>query len=783
MQIRKLNIRHKIFLEFGVIIFLTFLLVGYAYFNFVQISKSIEHNLQGYKIIREADAMMSSLLEIETGARGYALTGKEEFLQSYRMGIEGYHLHENLLKKASENNSDQKQRMSEFETLFQEWVDWQGESIKNRNKVEQGLLSIEDYVAWVESAGSKYRIDVLKKLMEDIIKDEERQQLERYQLLEYSRDSMQRALLIGGGMVVFLTLLITYFGSQAITNPILELVKAARGITERKYQNPLLPEYDQEINVLINAFNSMQSAIEEREKELRHMNEELKIRMAETEEANRLKSQFLANMSHELRTPLNSIIGFTTRVIRKSSDILPPAQLENLNIVKTEGNHLLELINTLLDYSKIEAGKMELHPETFVLKEVIDETGNIIHSLIEGKPLEYRTDLDDPELSITSDQVKLKQILLNLLSNAAKYSDQGHIDLKVRTDSGSCVIQVQDEGIGIAPENLENIFDEFRQVDGTYTRKVGGTGLGLSITRKLVEMLGGRIEVSSRIGEGSCFTVTLPLDCTVKKAAICEDALNKREKQYSGPCRISAGKIVCVDDDLNVQKLYRQYLTDLDYELVSLNGTENVLEEIIQIMPDLVLLDIMLPRRDGWDILAELKKHPETRRIPVVMASVLSEKNLAYRMKADDYLIKPVTQEELISVIRKVADHAVPKILVADDDENFLRLMGQFLAEESLEFHLASSGRDALKMMGKQCPDILILDIMMPELDGFAVLDEMQSIAGWENISVIIVTSKDLTDKERDRLEERAGYIVGKSGSSMEKVLEIIMQKIEEKSK
>lgn len=248
---------------------------------------------------------------------------------------------------------------------------------------------------------------------------------------------------------------------------------------------------------------------------LNKRNEDLKLQKAEAEEANKMKSQFLANMSHELRTPLNSIIGFTTRVIKKAGDNLPEVQRENLIIVNEEAHRLLDLINNILDYSKMEAGKMEIYPEPFDLAKVVDEVYNVTKTLIDGQPIRFVQELYSDTIPVVSDRSKIKHILINLVSNAIKFSEKGTVRLSVKKENGFYIISVSDEGIGIAPENLGSIFDEFRQVDGSYTRKVGGTGLGLSITKKYIDMLGGRIEVESTFGIGSCFTVYLPDEKTL----------------------------------------------------------------------------------------------------------------------------------------------------------------------------------------------------------------------------------------------------------------------------
>ncbi len=538
-------------------------------------------------------------------------------------------------------------------------------------------------------------------------------------------------------------------------NRVIEIVCVTRDISKRKFEEEKL----QKIN-----------------EELKEQKINAELQRAAAIEATQLKSQFLANMSHELRTPLNSIIGFTTRVIKKCGDSLPPIQKDNLIIVKEEAHHLLDLINSLLDYSKIEAGKMEIHTEAFNLFKVIEEVYAMTKTLSEGKKVRYKQELFTTDLiPMTSDRIKVKQILINLLSNALKYSDKGTVLLSVNKEEDFYCISVEDEGIGISAENTENIFDEFRQVDGSYTRKVGGTGLGLSITKKFVEMLGGKIQVTSTLGVGSCFTVYLPIEFIDKK--------DKNEISESKAIAKYRKKVVCIDDDFNVQKLYKQYLNEHEFEAIALDGHEDVVNKIMEMTPDVILLDIMLPYKDGWEILTELKNNNKTRKIPVIMASVLSEKNLAYRMKADDYLIKPITQEELFeTIIRVISKKSGIDVLVADDDENFLNLMGQFLEEESISYRFARDGEETLQQMLVKKPDILILDIMMPKKDGFTVIEDIRKTEVLKDTPIIVVTSKDLSNQEKAELYSRTSMVIQKSGTLIENVMQVLLKKIKEKT-
>ena len=576
-------------------------------------------------------------------------------------------------------------------------------------------------------------------------------------------------------LVLLAAIVMSYILSRRIIQPLKLLINATQRITQQNYQEQIQIKTDSELDVLVNNFNKMQAAINIREAELQRKNEALKEKMAEVNEANRLKSQFLANMSHELRTPLNSIIGFTTRVIKKSGDMLPAVQLENLTIVKEEAENLLELINNLLDYSKIEAGKMDVHLEEFDLVKVMAEIRIMAENLLEDKPVKYEEEfyLSSP-ISIYSDRIKVKQILINLLSNAFKYSEKGTVRISVNKKGAYYQIKVEDQGIGIPPEHLEKVFDEFHQVDGSYTRKVGGTGLGLSITKRFVELLQGRIEVTSVYKLGSCFTIYLPI----------------RFQEEGQPCQAgqifcqssaAKKKVVCIDDDFNVQRLYKQYLEEHDFKVVSFDGREEILPKILEIRPVVILLDIMLPYRDGWEVLAELKDSPLTRKIPVIMISLLSEKNLAYRMRADEYLIKPVTQEELIETInRTVGVRGGLDVLITDDDENYLNLIGQFLSEEAISYRIAKDGEEALAAISKKKPDLLLLDIMLPKKDGFAVMEEIKQEEEWKDLAVIILTAKNLSNKEKVYLRERASCVLEKEGNHIEQVMEYILRKIKE---
>lgn len=593
-----------------------------------------------------------------------------------------------------------------------------------------------------------------------------------------------RVIIILTGLVGLLGLIMSYLVSRKTTQHLNQLVEAAANITHHAYQKPLTLNTDSELDILIDKFNEMQIAIQAREKVLQERNFELKTERSQALEATKMKSQFLANMSHELRTPLNSIIGFTGRVIKKSRDLLPPVQLENLEIVAGEAQHLLELINDLLDFSKIEAGRMEANIEPFNLVEVIREVERIVEPFQKEKAVGYVKRLSNAEVMfISSDRMKVKQILINLLSNAFKYSEKGIVTLTAEIEAARVRIAVADQGVGIPPESLSIIFDEFRQIDGSYTRKVGGTGLGLSITKNFVALLQGEIEVQSIPGKGSTFTIILPLQYEAPSAPA-ERVPAPAKNEPFPPCPAAPKiKVACVDDDPAVCRLYRQYLEESAFEILMLDPGADVTAQVVDLKPNVVLLDIILPYRDGWNILAELKTNPETRKIPVIMASVLNEKNLADQLNADEYLVKPTSQQELIATInRVVSGKKYPEVLIADDDENYLNLISQILKEEPISFRLAGDGGKALQMIAAKKPDLLLLDIMMPQQDGLAVLEEIRKRPEWNDIAIIMVTSKSLSKRETASLKKEVRQIIEKSGSHITDIMAAIANIIKDKA-
>jgi signal transduction histidine kinase/CheY-like chemotaxis protein len=483
-------------------------------------------------------------------------------------------------------------------------------------------------------------------------------------------------------------------------------------------------------------------------------------------EADRLKTQFLANMSHELRTPLNSIIGFSRVMLRGIDGPLTDMQSTDLTSIYNSGQHLLGLINNILDLSKIEAGKMELAIESVNLNDIAKTVMSTAIALVKDKPVKLEQDVPPDLPTVMADQTRVRQIILNLVSNAAKFTEHGSIRLRMVAMPKEVMVSVTDTGIGIPHDKLEHIFEEFTQVDASTTRKYGGTGLGLAISRKFVDMHKGRIWVESQVGVGSTFNFTLPREQAEPEAPV------------SLPADLEArgeGKklIMCIDDDPGVITLYKRYLEKLDYRVIGVIDPTKAVEEAKRMLPYAITLDVMMPQKDGWDVLAELRKTPEISNTPILVCSIIQDKTRGFSLGAADYLVKPITEDELRRALDRVKrDRPVNKILVVDDEPSALQLLKRILAAQPQYTVLeATGGVQALNIVQHNKPDLILLDLMMPEIDGFAVLEYVKSNPDTHDIPVIVVTAKEITREDRERLNGKMAALYNKGMFTAEQLL------------
>ncbi|MGD2159003.1 MAG: GAF domain-containing protein, partial [Anaerolineales bacterium] len=436
---------------------------------------------------------------------------------------------------------------------------------------------------------------------------------------------------------------------------------------------------------------------------------ELEAARRAAEDANRAKSTFLANMSHELRTPLNAIIGFTRIVKRKGAALLPERQIENLDKVLISAEHLLGLINTILDIAKIEAGRMDVQLTTFEVEPLVNLCLTTTQPLVKQGSVKLAKDLGEKLPPLYSDQDKVKQILLNLLSNAAKFTHQGEITVRALQEGQNLKIAVADTGIGISEEALDTIFQEFQQADTSTTREYGGTGLGLSISRSLAYLLGGDLSVESVVGGGSTFTLSLPLHFESQEA----EKIDASGERTARPALDGDKPIVlAIDDSPDVVYILRENLEEAGYQVVGALGGDEGLQKAKQLKPFAITLDIMMPKKDGWQVLHELKGDPDTRDIPVIMLSIVDKKALGYRLGAADYLVKPLGEQDVLAALARltVENGGVPpkRILVVDDDAKVIDMVNQLLEDTDYVIESAQNGEVALEMIEHDPPDAVL---------------------------------------------------------------------------
>ncbi len=588
----------------------------------------------------------------------------------------------------------------------------------------------------------------------------------------------QRMLIVGLfalGLMITLVIIV----ARRVTEPIARLTIAAEKVETREFDPEFLAgsaKRSDELGRLARTFQKMEREIRSREQRLANWNQTLErtveqrtaelahavsdaqLARKEAEAANRSKSTFLANMSHELRTPMNAIIGYSEMLIEDAEGSGKEDFLADLKKIRAAGKHLLALINDVLDLSKIEAGKMELYLETFNLSEMIEEVASTIQPLVEKNGNILKVDCARDLGSMRSDLTKVRQGLFNLLSNACKFTKQGTVTLQVQKEEiegkGWIVFRVSDTGIGLTPEQIGKLFQAFSQADPSTTRQFGGTGLGLAITKKFCRMMGGDVTVESELGKGSTFTIRLPSHVTFSKE---EMPLEKMPVEKGKAIVQGDQTVLVIDDDPNSRDLISRFLGKEGIQVkTAANGKEG-LQLARELKPAVITLDVIMPEMDGWAVLSALKEDPELREIPVIMLTMLDQKEMGYALGVNDYLTKPVDRGRLLSILKKYRDgKKIQTILVVEDDPDTREMMCQMLQKEGCNIAKADNGRVALQRMGEKTPDLILLDLMMPEMDGFTFVEELHKQKEWSSIPIIVITAKDITAEERSRLN---GYV------------------------
>jgi signal transduction histidine kinase/DNA-binding response OmpR family regulator len=478
----------------------------------------------------------------------------------------------------------------------------------------------------------------------------------------------------------------------------------------------------------------------------------------QAENANQAKSAFLASMSHELRTPLSAIIGYSEMLQEEAVELEQPNLIPDLEKIRAAGQHLLALINDVLDISKIEAGKMELHLETFDISKLVQDVVSTAQPLIAKNNNTIQVKLPSDLGSLYADLTRVRQCLFNLLSNAAKFTDQGTITLTVeRRPNDQVFFHVQDTGIGMTPEQMSRLFQPFTQADSKTSRKYGGTGLGLTITRRFCQMMGGDVLVTSTPGQGSTFTLWLPAHVANGNGKPHPERPTEASLPVIPPPTSAANNtVLIIDDDPAVRDLLTRYLTKDGFQVTSAANGEEGLRLAHALHPHVITLDVMMPTLDGWAVLTALKSDPATQDIPVIMLTIAENQSLGYALGVSDYVTKPFDRERLLALLHKYQHVKTGPTLLIEDDQATRTLMHQTLSKQGWSVVEAANGREGLQQVAQNRPGLIMLDLMMPEMDGFEFVTELRKTEAYRGIPIVVVTAKDITTEDRLRLN---GYV------------------------
>lgn len=586
-------------------------------------------------------------------------------------------------------------------------------------------------------------------------------------------------------MSLLAALIVSRVFRKSVAQPIVQLAGIAREVSVNRAYSLRVPRIQGlgEVSILFDSFNQMMVQIEKGEASLQQARDELELRVEERtaelvaaqkeveaysesilrakddiERASRFKDQFLSTMSHELRTPLNAVLGFSELLADARYGPLTERQTRYVNHIHTSGQHLLRLINDILDLSKIEAGRLQLAVEDVAVDNSFAEVCDSLQPLLDKNA--HRLILGSPTgLYVRADATRFKQMLMNLLGNAIKFTPKGgQIELAARQMGETIRIEVRDSGPGIPPEEKRRIFEAFQRLKQS-DKAVEGTGLGLAITRRLVELHGGRLDVESQLGAGSCFFFTLPGICNSER----QENRSNGTKAGSTP----AARIMVVEDDPAAADLLESQLTSAGYYVSVCTRPESAVEMAIEFEPSVVTLDVVMLPINGWDVLSKLKADPRTAKIRVVMVSVMDQRKTAALLGADEYIVKPVDKSILLSAVERCLNHsgrpgAGQRILVVEDDAPTREFMVDLLSKQGYTLSTAPDGAQARSQVQALKPDLIILDLLLPEISGFELIAEWRSSPATANLPIFVLTNKDLTAGEKEYLHSNTRALFSK---------------------
>ena len=496
---------------------------------------------------------------------------------------------------------------------------------------------------------------------------------------------------------------------------------------------------------------------------------------ARAEEATKAKSNFLANMSHELRTPMNSIMGFTQRLIKKLGESLSERDLDALRTVDRNAKHLLNLINDILDLSKIEAGKVTLEKKEFDLVNVTQGVVTALSPLVESKGLEVKFSTSESKIDIVADRTKITQVITNLLSNAIKYTDSGWVHISLETKERDSLIQdvcisVKDSGIGIKEGSFDDLFHKFTQLACDEQKRKGGTGLGLAITKEYVEMHGGVIDVKSVWQEGSEFTVIIPIKTQDEsKASLQKERKPKNLKELNL-------KILCIDDDPCAHMLLKAIFEAEGYTVILAKNHDEGIAAIEESKPDLICLDICMPEKSGYDVLESIDKIQGASHIPIIMISAIAPLGLPAERKGVCYLPKPIRREVILKEVRKALAYDIETVLVVEDCNDTAKLLVESISNFNIQVSRAPNGKEALQTLKEKSFSAIVLDLMMPDMDGFSFLKEFDKYPENQKIPVYILTGREIHGEQADFLRHSTEAIIAKGKDNTERLIDLMLR-------